>query len=32
MTPYDPTLKNVQIAYPKETYKNTLGEYISKGT
>lgn len=30
MTPYDPTLKNVQIAYPKETYKNTLGEYISK--
>jgi len=30
MTPYDATLPNVQIAYPKEEIRNTFGEYISK--
>ena len=29
MTEYDDTIKNVEIAYPNETIKNTLGEYIS---
>ena len=29
MTPYDATLPNVKIAYPKEEIKNTFGEYIS---
>ena len=30
MTPYDATLPNVNIAYPKEEIHNTFGEYISK--
>ena len=29
MTPYDATLPNVRIAYPKEEIRNTFGEYIS---
>ncbi|MBQ0079261.1 MAG: 2,3-bisphosphoglycerate-independent phosphoglycerate mutase, partial [Eubacterium sp.] len=29
MTQYDATLPNVTLAYPPETMKNTLGEYIS---
>ena len=29
MTEYDKTMPNVTVAYPPETYKNTLGEYIS---
>ena len=29
MTPYDATLPNVKIAYPKEEIRNTFGEYIS---
>ncbi len=29
MTEYDKTIKHVTVAYPKETYKNTLGEIIS---
>ncbi len=29
MTQYDATMPNVEIAYPPETYKNTLGEYLS---
>ena len=29
MTPYDATLPNVRIAYPKEGIRNTFGEYIS---
>ena len=29
MTPYDSTLPNVKIAYPKEEIHNTFGEYIS---
>ena len=29
MTPYDATLPNVHIAYPKEEIRNTFGEYIS---
>lgn len=29
MTEYDKTLKGVNIAYPPETYENTLGYYIS---
>ena len=29
MTTYDATMPNVSIAYPPETYKNTLGEYVS---
>ena len=29
MTPYDDTLKDVNIAYKKEELKNTFGEYIS---
>ena len=29
MTEYDATLPNVEIAFKPETYKNTLGEYIS---
>ncbi len=32
MTTYDVTIKNVEVAYPPESYKNTLGEYVaSKG-
>ncbi|MDY6065006.1 MAG: 2,3-bisphosphoglycerate-independent phosphoglycerate mutase [Finegoldia sp.] len=30
MTNYDDTIKNVSVAYPKESYKNTLGELVSK--
>lgn len=30
MTPYDETFKNVEVAYKKESPKNTFGEYISK--
>ena len=30
MTPYEATLPNVNIAYPKEEIRNTFGEYISK--
>ena len=30
MTPYEATLANVKIAYPKEEIHNTFGEYISK--
>ena len=30
MTEYDATMPNVEIAYPPETYPNTLGEYVSK--
>ena len=30
MTEYDATLPNVSVAYPPETYPNTLGEYVSK--
>lgn len=29
MTTYDASMPNVAVAYPPETYKNTLGEYIS---
>lgn len=29
MTEYDASMPNVKIAYPPETYKNTLGEYIA---
>ncbi len=29
MTEYDATMPNVQIAYPPESYSNTLGEYVS---
>ena len=29
MTQYDVTIPNVEIAYPPESYKNTLGEYLS---
>ena len=29
MTTYDATIPNVEIAYPPEEYKNTLGEYLS---
>ncbi|WP_034439116.1 2,3-bisphosphoglycerate-independent phosphoglycerate mutase [Clostridium ihumii] len=29
MTEYDKTLENVNVAYRKEKYENTLGEYIS---
>ena len=29
MTLYDATMPNVKIAFPPESYKNTLGEYIS---
>ena len=29
MTTYDATMPGVEIAYPPESYKNTLGEYIS---
>lgn len=29
MTEYDAAMPNVEIAYPPETYKNTLGEYIA---
>ena len=29
MTPYEATLPNVKIAYPKEEIHNTFGEYIS---
>lgn len=29
MTNYDDTIKNVSIAYPKESYENTLGEFIA---
>jgi len=29
MTEYDATLPNVEIAFKPETYKNTLGEYLS---
>ena len=29
MTQYDATMPNVEIAYPPESYKNTLGEYLS---
>ena len=29
MTEYDATMPNVEIAYPPETYPNTLGEYVS---
>jgi len=28
MTQYDKTIKNVEVAYKPQTYKNTLGEYI----
>ena len=32
MTEYDKTMPNVTVAYPPETYPNTLGEYLaSKG-
>ena len=30
MTPYDATLPNVKIAYPKEEIRNTFGEYVSR--
>lgn len=30
MTQYDETFKNVYIAFPPRTLKNTLGEYLSK--
>ncbi len=30
MTEYDSTMENVLVAFPNETYKNTLGEYLSK--
>ncbi|HBM80994.1 MAG TPA: 2,3-bisphosphoglycerate-independent phosphoglycerate mutase [Clostridiaceae bacterium] len=30
MTQYDKTIEDVDIAYLPETYKNTLGEYVSK--
>lgn len=30
MTEYDNTLKNVSVAFNQESYKNTLGEYLSK--
>jgi len=30
MTPYEATLPNVKIAYPKEEIRNTFGEYISR--
>jgi len=29
MTQYDKTIEDVLIAYPPESYKNTLGEYVS---
>ncbi len=29
MTQYDASLENVQIAFPPEEYRNTLGEYLS---
>ena len=29
MTQYDKTIENVKIAYKPESYKNTLGEYVS---
>ena len=29
MTRYDASFENVEIAYPPEKIKNTLGEYIS---
>lgn len=29
MTQYDKTIEDVQIAYRSESYKNTLGEYVS---
>ena len=30
LTEYDKTIENVLVAYPPETYKNTLGEVLSK--
>ncbi len=30
MTEYDSTMPNVEIAFPPQTVKNTLGEYVSK--
>lgn len=30
MTQYDKTIENVEVAYQPESYKNTLGEYLSK--
>ncbi len=30
MTQYDNTIENVEVAYLPETYKSTLGEYLSK--
>lgn len=30
MTEYDATLENVDIAFEQESYKNTLGEYLSR--
>lgn len=30
MTQYDKTIENVEVAYLPESYKNTLGEYLSK--
>ncbi len=30
MTEYDKTLQDVKIAYPPETYENTLGYYVSE--
>ncbi len=29
MTEYDASMPDVSVAYPPETYKNTLGEYVS---
>ena len=29
MTQYDKTIENVKIAYKPQSYKNTLGEYVS---
>ena len=29
MTQYDKTIENVKVAYKPESYKNTLGEYVS---
>ncbi|MEG2353974.1 MAG: 2,3-bisphosphoglycerate-independent phosphoglycerate mutase [Clostridium sp.] len=30
MTQYDKTIENIQVAYEPESYKSTLGEYVSK--
>lgn len=30
MTQYDNTIKNVEVAFKPQKYKNTLGEYVSK--